>query len=72
MEKSKNASFEKMMSRIGEIVDALEDPNIPLEKSIDLYEEGMKLIKKTRSYLFEAEKRIKIITEDDKIEEADI
>ncbi|MBN2363671.1 exodeoxyribonuclease VII small subunit [candidate division WOR-3 bacterium] len=72
MEKSKSVSFEKMMSRIGEIVDSLEDPNLPLEKSIDLYEEGMKLIKKTRSYLFEAEKRIKIITEEDKIEEADI
>lgn len=61
-----------MMARIGEIVESLEDSDLPLEKSIDLYEEGMKLIKETRTYLSEAEKRIKIINEEDKIEETDI
>ncbi|MBN1151355.1 exodeoxyribonuclease VII small subunit [candidate division WOR-3 bacterium] len=72
MEKPKKMTFEKMMSRIGEIVEALENPELPLEKSIELFEEGMNLIKSTRSYLSEAEKKIRIISEDDKIEEKDI
>lgn len=50
------------MQRISEIVSAMEDGNLPLEKLIDSYEEGISLVKDCQEKLDAAEKRIQIIT----------
>jgi exodeoxyribonuclease VII small subunit len=36
-------TFEEALKRLEEIVETLEKGNTPLEESMDLYEEGMKL-----------------------------
>ena len=57
-------SLESAMQRISEIVNAMEEGNLPLEKLIDCYEEGIALVKECQEKLDAAEKRIQIITRD--------
>jgi exodeoxyribonuclease VII small subunit len=54
--------LESAMKRISEIVAAMEDGGLPLEKLIDQYEEGIGLVKTCREKLDSAEKRIQLIT----------
>ena len=49
------------MQRISEIVSTMEDGNLPLEKLIDSYEEGIGLVKDCQEKLDTAEKRIQVI-----------
>ena len=60
----KPVSFEKAINRLEEIVDTLEKGDIPLEKALELYQEGQVLLKSCQSKLAEAEKKLKILTED--------
>jgi exodeoxyribonuclease VII small subunit len=55
---AKKASFEEAIARLEKIVQRLEEGNVPLEESIKLYEEGMRLGKKCRTILEEADMRI--------------
>ena len=41
----KEISFEKAMERLEEIVNSLESGESPLDKSLSLFEEGVKLVK---------------------------
>jgi exodeoxyribonuclease VII small subunit len=63
MSNKERPSFEEALSRLEEIVQELEDETIPLEKSIELYEEGIKLSKTCTETLEEAELRIQHVTE---------
>ena len=54
-------SFEQALKRLEQIVKELESGDIPLEKSIQLFEEGMKLSKYCNEKLNEIEGKIKII-----------
>lgn len=51
-------TFEHAISRLGEIVDSLEEGEQPLEESIALFEEGMSLAKSSQEILDRAERRI--------------
>ncbi len=42
---SEEISFEEAMKQLEEIVDKLEEGDVPLEKAINYYQEGMKLSK---------------------------
>jgi exodeoxyribonuclease VII small subunit len=55
-------SFEENMSRLGKIVAELEKGDIPLEKAVELYGEGVKAAAVCRKQLDEAQIKI---TEDD-------
>jgi exodeoxyribonuclease VII small subunit len=55
----KGQSFEQAMNRLEEISQSLESGDIPLEESIKLYEEGIKLVEFCQSKLTEAEKKVK-------------
>jgi exodeoxyribonuclease VII small subunit len=59
---AKKMSFEDSIGRLEEIVRQLENGEIPLEESITLYEEGMKLGKRCRQMLDEADQRIQKLT----------
>lgn len=61
--KKKYASFEAAMERLEEITQALEGGDLPLEKSIELYTEGLEISKFCDEKLGEAETRVKVITE---------
>ena len=50
-----NASFEESLRRLEEIVNQLEQGDVPLEDSLRLYEEGIELSKVCASRLSQAE-----------------
>lgn len=51
-------SFEDSIRRLGEIVEALENGELPLEDSLRLFEEGVKLARASQAKLDGAEKRV--------------
>jgi exodeoxyribonuclease VII small subunit len=53
-----DTSFEQQLSRLAEIVEALDAGNAPMEELLKLYEEGMLLTKKCSSYLEGAEQKV--------------
>lgn len=62
MAKSKNApTFEEALRRIEEIVKSLDDGTAELDRSLDLYEEGIGLVRLCSTMLDDAEKKIKIL-----------
>ena len=59
--KKTEGSFEESLKRLGEIVDALEKGELPLEESLRLFEEGVALSRLTQTKLDSAEKRIEVL-----------
>jgi exodeoxyribonuclease VII small subunit len=57
----KSDPFEKNLQRLDSIVHELEDADLPLEKALQLYEEGMKLSDVCHGQLEEAEGRVEIL-----------
>jgi exodeoxyribonuclease VII small subunit len=55
-------SFEEAIKELTEIVGRIEHGQIPLQDSLQQYEKGMGLIKRCRTILQEAEKRIEKIS----------
>lgn len=53
-----NMSFEQALGRIDEIVKLLERGDAPLEQSLNLFEEGTRLIKNCGKLLDEAEQKV--------------
>ena len=51
--------FEEIMDKLRKVNEELQDENIPLERAMQLYEEGMKLSKQADEILAKAETRIK-------------
>lgn len=54
-------SFEQSLERLKEIVTRLEEGEMALEDSLELFEEGMKLSRDCSSRLEAAEQRIKVL-----------
>jgi exodeoxyribonuclease VII small subunit len=61
---STEASLERALGRLEEIVGEIEKTPPPLETLIERYEEGMKLLRTCRDRLDAAEKRIEIVGRD--------
>ena len=57
-------TFEQSMNQLEEIVQDLESGELPLEKAIKRFEEGIKLSKLCAKKLDETEKKISILLED--------
>jgi exodeoxyribonuclease VII small subunit len=57
-------TFEQAMKQLEQIVQDLESGDIPLEKAIQKFEEGIELSKFCAEKLDESEKRITILTRD--------
>lgn len=57
--------FEEAMSKLETIVRELENGDVPLEKAIDLYQQGMKLSQLCGGKLAEVERKIEMIVEED-------
>jgi exodeoxyribonuclease VII small subunit len=55
--------FEAAIAELETIVKKLEDGDLTLEKSLELYERGVQLSRFCHTRLEEAEKRIEILTE---------
>ena len=61
MVKSKNQDFESAIKRLEEIVAQLESGDLQLEKSLELFEEGIKLSRFCHTKLDEAERKVEIL-----------
>ena len=57
----KEVSFENALERLEEIVDLLESGENPLEKSLELFEEGVGLVKLCNKKLEKVENSVKIL-----------
>jgi exodeoxyribonuclease VII small subunit len=55
------AKFEECLERLEKIVQDLEKGEVPLEKSLTLFEEGMQLSASCRKQLEEAEGKVEIL-----------
>ncbi len=51
--------FEKKLNRLEEIVAQMEAGDLPLEKSLEVFEEGIKLSRECHLQLNEAEQKVK-------------
>lgn len=58
-------TFETSMQELEEIVSGLEAGDVSLDKSLELFEKGIKLAKSCRKKLDEAEKKVRILTADE-------
>ena len=57
-------NFESSLEELERIVRELEHGDLPLEKSLELFEQGVKLSRACQERLSEAERRIEILTRD--------
>ena len=62
MKTNDSMTFEKALERLEKIVRELEEGAAPLDESLSLFEEGVKLVKLCGERLDEAERRITILT----------
>jgi len=61
----KQLDFEEALARLEEVVKELEDGGLSLEKSLELFEEGVKLVKFCKLELDQAERKIEIVLKKD-------
>jgi exodeoxyribonuclease VII small subunit len=54
-------SFETSLGELEKIVAKLEDGELPLEESLELFETGIKLSRECRERLTQAERRIEVL-----------
>ena len=63
--KDNQKSFEEAMAELKAIVEALEDQELPLEKAVSMFEEGIRLSRYCQELLDQAEKKVKILSKDE-------
>ena len=61
---AKPKSFEESMSRLDEIVELLEKNEQPLDETIHLFEEGLKLVKSCDDQLKAFEEKVAALSKD--------
>lgn len=62
--KSDDLPFEEIVKRLEGVVDKLERGDLPLEQSLSMFEEGVKLSRLGSKRLDEAEKRVELLMSD--------
>lgn len=64
MESTKETSFEEAMLELGKTVEKLEEGDVPLEKAITYYQDGMKLSKLCNDKLKQVQEKMTQIIND--------
>ena len=59
----KELNFEQQLNRLKEIVSLIQQKDLSLDKSIELYEEGAKIVKELNEALKEAEQKVEKVIE---------
>ncbi|HZW67320.1 MAG TPA: exodeoxyribonuclease VII small subunit [Pseudogracilibacillus sp.] len=66
----KELTFEQALAQLEQVVKNLEGENVPLDKLIDYYQEGMELVKVSNHMLKNAEKKMtQVLTDDGELED---
>jgi len=61
----KEKAFEEALKELEEIVNRLEQGDLPLEEALQLFEQGVKLSRLCHTRLDEAQKRVEILLKDE-------
>lgn len=61
---NKEPAFEDAMNKLEDIVTSLEKGDVPLDRSLELFEEGVALVKLCSEKLETATKKVKMLTGD--------
>jgi len=61
-ERAASLNFEKSLEELERIVKELEKGDLPLERSLELFESGMRLSSECKRLLEEAESRVEVLT----------
>ncbi|MFS1512226.1 exodeoxyribonuclease VII small subunit [Chengkuizengella sp. SCS-71B] len=64
-DKSKKLNFEEAMENLENVVSALEREDVPLEKAIELFQEGVKLSSYCSQKLEQVEQKIEMLISED-------
>ncbi len=64
MSSNKDIAFEEAIAKLESIVSSLEKGDVPLDRSLELFEEGVSLIKICNEKLDVATKKVKMLTGD--------
>jgi len=59
------ATLEKELQQLEKIVAGMEKTDLPLEKALTQFEQGISCVKKCQELLRNAEQRIEVLTRDD-------
>ncbi|TNE70366.1 exodeoxyribonuclease VII small subunit [bacterium] len=65
MSETERLDFEEALKRLQHIIEQLEDDSLNLEKSINLYEEGVALSRQCATYLEDVKLRIEKVNQTD-------
>ena len=63
MSEKKKENLEEMFKDLEELIGKMENEEITLEQTVDLYNNGMELLKKCNLYIDEVEKKVLVIDE---------
>ena len=63
--KEQDLPFEKGLARLEKLIDDLESGELELDKSLAVFEEGVKLSRQLNRKLDEAEKRLEVLMKDE-------
>lgn len=64
MPRKKEPTFEEKLGRLRELVELLEDAQMPLKETFAAYEEGVQLLGELEKMLLEGERRIEEMSKD--------
>ncbi len=64
MPKSKEPKFEDNLTRLETIVDQLENKEAPLDQSLALFEEGVRLARSCQTTLEQAKKKVEVLVKE--------
>jgi len=64
MATKKEETFEEALEKLKETVELLDGGNCPLDKSLEYFEEGVRLIKLCNEKLDKAEQKVKVLSVD--------
>lgn len=69
MSKTKKISFEGKLKELEEIAEKLNNPDCPLETSLELFEKGVTLSRQLNQELNEAKLRVKMLIDENEFKE---
>ena len=69
MSEKKKENLEEMFKDLEELIGKMENEEITLEQTVDLYNNGMELLKKCNLYIDEVEKKVLVLDENGETDE---
>ncbi len=68
-EGTKERSLEEMFGEIEDVIEKLEDPDVPIDDAFIRYENGMKILKECNDKLDRIEKKVLVLSENGELNE---